>query len=180
MVALGKIDLDTLPPDDAALIAHFGDDEATQFLWRQATIKVERIAGLFVRRYSWISHEDLCQEALIVFPKILARYNPAKGTSWDKYLYFSVYRACQDALRREDPLGVRIPQKSRYPSWRRLSEISESNALLEGIVLDGINKIDRGEIFSYDSSDENYDQFRQAKPPSEYHDMVYHGSKPKD
>ena len=182
----GKIDFDTLGEDETALLSHFGDTEAFNILWAASIPQVERIAGLFVRRYPWISHEDLVQTVLCDFPKLVSRYDPEKARTrnitWNKYLYFAFYRAAQDALRREDPLGVKIPQKARYPSWRRFSELTSSQALLEAIVIDGLDKIDRGDDAILDpenSPDENsYEGLRRQTASPEYHDHVYHGKLP--
>ena len=149
MPKVSTIDFSLMPEDDIALISRFGDREAFEILWQRAIPQVERIAGRFTGKYPWIEHDDLTQNILVAFPKIVARYDPWRAKerriTWNKYLYFAFYRAAQDALRREDPLGVGIPQKARYPAWCRLSEISDSQNLIESIVLDGIAAIDRGE-----------------------------------
>jgi hypothetical protein len=181
----GNIDFIVLSEDDTALLSHNGDTEALAILWQKAVPQVGRIAGLFTRRYPWIDHEDLTQTMLVDFPKIIRRYDPERARSrkitWNKYAYFAFYRAAQDALRREDPLGVSIPQKAHYPSWRRFSEISDSANLIQGIVLDGLNKLDRGDPAVMDGCTiaENSSCFaaipeKQGKTP-EYHDYIYHG-----
>lgn len=181
----GGIHFDRLSDDDAALLARHGDTEAHAILWHSSIDQAGRIAGLFARRYPWIDHEDLTQSILLDFPKIIRRYNPviarAKSISWNKYAYFAFYRAAQDALRREDPLGVSIPQKAHYPSWRRFSEISGSANLIQAIVLDGLGKIDRGDSAVMDEASESSNwpagstRMGRREQSPEYHDFMYHG-----
>lgn len=187
-VKRGKISLAIISEDDIALLARYGDKESFDYLWQLAIPQVGRIAGAFCRRYPWIDHDDLTQTMLLEFPKLVARFRPhvarAKRITWNKYLYFSLYRTGQDALRREDPLGVSIPQKSPYPSWRRFSEITDSNNLTEQIVTDGLAKIDRGDSAVLDASanqaENNTDvTSHDRKPTADYHDLLYHGSLPK-
>jgi len=184
----GKISLAHISQDDAALLARHGDTEALSFLWSLAIPQVERIAGLFVRRYPWIDHDDLTQTMLAEFPKLVARFRPcqarAKKITWNKYLYFALYRTGQDALRREDPLGVSIPQKAKYPSWRRFSEITDSSNLTEQIIVDGLAKIDRGDSAVLDADipapdENNRDACKSSKKSQEYHDYIYHGNIPR-
>lgn len=182
-VKRGELDVPTLSDDDLALLAKHGDEEALTVLWEQAIAQVERITGLFARRYPWVEHEDLVQTVLVGFPKIVFRYDPwrarEKKISWNKYLYFAFYRATQDALRREDPLGVGIPQKAHYPNWRRFSEMTEEPCFLETIILDGIEKLDRGEPLQLSAVCDPGDENSKAVKTPEYHDQVYHGRLPR-
>lgn len=181
----GGIHFDKLTDDEAAVLSRHGDTEALTHLWDASIGQANRIAGLFVRRYPWINHADLTQDILVEFPKLVRRFNPdrarARGISWNKYAYFAFYRAAQDALRREDPLGISIPQKAKYPSWRLLSEVSDSPNLTQAIVLDGLNKLDRGDVAVLEGPSEinSWPQAEQqaARKSAEYHDFVYHGSK---
>lgn len=162
-------------PQDIAAMARHGDKEAVNVLWLSVIDQVDRIVGLFTRRYQWIVHDDLRQEILCGFPKILARYDPKKGTIWDKYCYFSFYRACQDALRREDPLGIKFPQKKQYPAFVSLENIHSNRLALESTILEGICRIDRGENPVIEQQPLNRGRKRNSYS---LHRWQYHGDMP--
>jgi hypothetical protein len=86
----------------------------------------DRIAAKAVRRYSWLCADDLRQELLIPLPRWIDRYNPKdkSGTSWSKYLYHKMNFYLKDVLRREDPVGIKWPQREQYPTWFRLGDQS--------------------------------------------------------
>lgn len=94
----------------------------------------DRIAAKAVRKYSWLCADDLRQELLIPLPRWIDRYNPKdkSGTSWSKYLYHKMNFYLKDVLRREDPVGIKWPQREQYPTWFRLgdqsSRLSSQNA----------------------------------------------------
>lgn len=83
-----------------------------------------RIAGLYVKRYSWIDVDDLTQDLMFEIPRIMYGYRPdnSAGNPWSKFLYHKLYFKAKDALRREDPLGIGWPQKREYPAWHRLGD----------------------------------------------------------
>lgn len=132
--------------DDLAILSFLGDDSAISRLWEQSIPLAGRVARLFTRRYGWIVHEDLTQSILVQVPRIIARFKPdvarEKQITWSKYLYFALYRACQDELRRHDPLGVKIPRKKMYPNWCVFSELTDSSEHLDAIVDEGLKRID--------------------------------------
>lgn len=66
------------------------------------------------------------QSLMAEVPKIRARYDPSFGKCWQKYFFFRAQGAVRDILRREDPLGIKYPQKKMYPEWHRLSDESLS------------------------------------------------------
>lgn len=148
-----------LHEDHLAVLARYGDRDAAKLLWELSIPQVGRVTHSFAARYPWINHNDLTQDVLADFPKFLKRYDPTKAHSWNKFLYFTIYHAAQDALRKEDPLGVRIPQKKPYPAWRRLSDLADDPYILEGVVLDGLTNLDKNyttnlePIASWDSKD---------------------------
>lgn len=142
----GKLELSEILDDDLAILAVFEDSEAMDELWTRMIPLVERVTRLFVNRYPWIDHNDLTQSVLVEFPKIIKRFNPnhESGNPIRKYLYHSFWRASQDALRKEDPLGIQIPQKMPYPEWLHLSNYSEHSELIEAVTLEGYERIDSG------------------------------------
>lgn len=158
-VAKGIIDFDTVSDDDTAILARYGDSEARNVLWSRSIDMCHKIAGSFVAKYPWITHDDLSQEVLSNFPRLLRRYRPAQGTGWNKFLYHTFYRACQDALRLEDPLGLGIPQKMHYPFVRRFSEICDDHSSLMSEINDGIMRLRNGEPANLSPD---------APPPSTY------------
>lgn len=89
---------------------------------RHAVHLARRIAHKTVLRYSWIDEDDLQQNLLLGLPRFLDRYRPndKSKTAWSKNLYFRFIFFVKDILRREDPLGIRWPQRQHYPSWFRL------------------------------------------------------------
>lgn len=190
-VKRGKLVLPQMTEEEIAMLANGGDRESVTHLWEHSIPQIARIAGLFIRRYPWIAHDDLAQAILVEFPRLLARFNPwrarAKNITWNKYLYFSAYRTAQDILRREDPLGISIPQKAHYPSWRRFSEITDSSTLTEQIIVDGLAKMDKGDAIAMDAIPSEPDENNtdgasgvvdRLKQTAEFHDLQYHGSIP--
>ena len=151
--------------------AQSGCGIAMSTIWEAAIPQVNRVTALFVRKYPWIDHEDLSQSVLCAIPKFVRQYKSDRGTAWNKYLYFKIYRESQDTLRREDPLGVKIPQKKHYPSWRRFSELTDSSDLTDSIVNRGIEYIDSGTPMNWD---ENIEITQNYTEP-EHQDRQYHG-----
>lgn len=154
----GQIDLSTLPPDDTAILAKFGDSEAFATLWAAVMPQVARIVRNLCERYPWVETEDIEQSVLMDFPKIIQRYKPEKAKSFNKYLYFSFYRSTQDALRKLDPLGIKIPHRKRYPSFSRLSDFGVAT---EEIILAGYENIDRGHNANLEGDEWEKDEQRQ-------------------
>lgn len=165
----GRVDfagLIGLHEDHLAVMARHGDREAIKLLWELSVPQVARVTHGFAARYPWINHSDLSQDVLADFPKFIQRYDPTKAHSWNKFFYFTIYHAAQDALRKEDPLGVRIPQKKPYPAWRRLSDLADDPYILEGVVLDGLDNLDRNyatnldPVASWDAKDVHPDHIK--------------------
>lgn len=101
-------------------------------LWQYMLEKTQKIAAKFCKKYYWIDGEDLTHNVLMNHKqKIFDRYNigDKSNTSFSKYSYHAIYRAAQDELRKEDPLGMKIPQKKKhlpggkYPEWHRLGDM---------------------------------------------------------
>ncbi len=156
----GKIDLSTLPPDDAALLAKHGDSEAFSILWEAVIPQVSRIVRRICERYPWVECEDIEQSVLMAFPKIIRRYKPEKAQSFNKYLYFSFYRATQDELRKLDPLGVKIPHRQKYPNFCRLEDFKQGQ---EEIILRGYENIDRKNYLNLEGDE--WEKEEQADQP---------------
>lgn len=135
--------------DELALLAHFGDSEASAILWdRYYEIALKMARSKF--RYSHIDPEDLANSAVLHFPKIVGRYKPSKG-KFDRYVKIQLYRACQDELRKDDPLGVQIPQRSHYPTWTHLSSFDSTDTA--ALIEDGLARIEKGyENVSHDGN----------------------------
>lgn len=126
---------------EVALLAKYGDEAAYSYLWEAIIPNVSAVTKSFAARYPRINQEDFEQSVLCAFPKILRRYDPYRGKAFEIYLYFSAYRLCQDLLRANDPLGVKIPQKAPYPKHFNLSELDQLT--LEQTINDGLDNIDR-------------------------------------
>lgn len=114
-------------------------------LWGRFYDLTLRRAGKFGRKYRHIDAEDLANSATMHFPKIVNRYDPKQG-GFERYATISIYRACQDELRKDDPLGVQIPQREHYPMFTHLSAFDhlDSETYVSGIVEDGMTRIDKG------------------------------------
>lgn len=100
--------------------------ELQELITAHAIGLAERIAKKTVRKYPWIDPDDLRQELIIPLPRWVERYNPAdkSRTSWSKYLYHKLNFYVKDVLRREDPVGIKWPQREQYPTWFRLGDQS--------------------------------------------------------
>lgn len=139
----------TATPDEIAMLSQHGDSEAFHRLWESTIPTIERIAGHFHARYPWIEQEDITQAVLLKVPKILRRFDSEKATKGVlRYFYFSFYRAAQDFLRCQDPLGVRIPHKTHYPAFTHLEDLCPRDATPrfpgDEIIAKGLNNMDRG------------------------------------
>jgi DNA-directed RNA polymerase specialized sigma subunit len=145
-----KLRFETASDDEIALLSKYGDSEALSILWQSVLPTINRIAGYFHAKYPWIEQEDIAQSIALEVPKIVRRFNPARATHGVKrYFYFAFYRAAQDTLRREDPLGVRIPRKRRYPPFAHLTSIPHefwgvASGGMDEIISGGLNNLDRG------------------------------------
>lgn len=148
----GTIDWSLVHEDDIAILAHFGDREALSILWQQSIDQCTRVTRLVARRYPWIDLDDMLQEVISDFPKYVRRYDPKKAKGgWNKYLYHVFYRSTQDALRREDPLGIDFPHKKHYPFFRRFSEIESSvNRDITDEINEGVARLRRGDPANLD------------------------------
>ena len=140
-----------LSTDDLAVLASNGDSEALSLLWVAAIPRIRKMARRFTARYPWVDTGDLAQSVLLQFPKIVRRYKWKKARGWERYLSCTIFRATQDELRKEDPLGVKIPQKKRYPAWRRLSDFCAldrgcGDGASESVIIDGYKNLDAGYV----------------------------------
>ena len=147
----GHICLERLADEDVILLAKYGDDEAIAYLWTKTIPQVNKICGLFSRKYAWIDHDDLSQEVMLKIPAFFSRYRPESGTLVNKYLYFCIYRCAQDALRRNDPLGMKFPQRKPHPQYIPLSDLwgdgeidRTTRCLTDASISKGAENIDRG------------------------------------
>lgn len=112
-----------------------------EFLWERYYEVAERVAKQFGQKYPHLDSEDLGQSVVMHFPKIVERYDPKHG-NFDRYAKISLYRACQDECRKDDPLGIQIPQKSHYPMFVHLSAFEMADPEL--VINDGLSRIDKG------------------------------------
>ena len=140
----------TATPDEIALLGKHGDPEALRIFWESILPMIDRIAGHFHKKYPWVDARDISQSVACEVPKMIKRFDPDKATKGvNRYFYFAIYRAAQDHLRKEDPLGVGIPHRMKYPAFGHLSDIappsSKSKSLVENeIIQRGIENLDRG------------------------------------
>lgn len=145
------LDLSKASNHELAILAHFGDEEGSTHLWERLSDLAGRIAMSFRNKYPWIDAQDLKQSILLTYPKIVNRFDHTK-VKFDKYVAISFYRAAQDELRKEDPLGIGIPQKSKYPKYAHLSDFwdgtEEDDFSLDGFISDGIKRLDKGYVCS--------------------------------
>lgn len=146
-MARTKKELSELTEEKIAILAKRGDEKAIAYLWEGAMPRAEKIASSFCARYPWLDRDDLSQSILAEFPKLLRRYKPELSRGWAKYLYHTLYRATQDVLRAEDPLGINYPHKRHYPSWCRLSELFHGETLEDEINC-GLHRLDRGQTMN--------------------------------
>lgn len=138
------MNLSKLTDDELALLAHHGDSEAVSVLWERLVDLVSRLARSFCQKYPHIDFDDLSQSILLHVPKIIDRYVVGK-TPFRRYAAVTLYRAGQDELRKNDPLGVRIPQKTHYPEFTHLSIFTgHEDQSIDVIVNDGIDRIRKG------------------------------------
>lgn len=134
--------LEALLDEELALLAVHGDSEAFGLLWERTIPTARRLGKFFHRRYPWIEAAEISQGVLIDFPKILNRYDPEKGVLWAKYSYISYYRACQDFLRKHDPIGIKFPQRKHYPGWCSLDAI-HGGRNTDQVIIDGLKRLDQ-------------------------------------
>ncbi len=145
------LDLSKATDHELAILAHFGDEEGSSHLWARLATLSGKIAMTFAKRYSWIDFSDLNQSILVAYPKIISRFDPSR-TKFEKYVAICFYRAAQDELRKHDPLGIGIPQKSQYPSYTHLSSFmshsrnshDRSFDFCDEIVNQGLSRIEKG------------------------------------
>lgn len=115
-------------------------------IWKRLLPVAQRIAANYVKKYTWIDPEDLSQKMLLIVPEIVRQYQigNAAGNSFSKYAYHRLYYEAKDCLREEDPLGIKWPQKKKYPEWHRLGDEGFSNFEIQA----------RGDVDSTDGQDE--------------------------
>lgn len=108
--------------DDSIAILRAVQDAITE----HAIVLAKRIAAKTVRKYQWIDGDDLQQELLIPVQRWIGTFavDHSSNTSWSKYLYHKMNFYVKDVLRREDPVGIKWPQREHYPTWFRLGEQS--------------------------------------------------------
>lgn len=136
------MNINNLTEDELALLAHYGDEEARTVLWERLWGTCSRLAKAFCGRYPHIDFDDLSQSMLLHVPKIIDRYIVGKKP-FMQYAAIALYRAGQDELRKNDPLGVRIPQKTHYPEFVHLSAFG-CEQTLDIAVNDGKDRIRKG------------------------------------
>jgi hypothetical protein len=108
------------------LAAQSGDKAALDLVWEASVPVARRVASLYTKKYEWIDLDDLSSDLLLSVPRFVESFslNHSSGTGWLKYCYHRFHFLCKDILRREDPLGIKWPQKKAYPSWHRLGDES--------------------------------------------------------
>ena len=114
---------DTLDPHRQDVIAaRSGDADAIARLWEMVLPMAKRRAQITARRYAWLDADDLENSVLLKFPRMVEIFDLDGKNPFKKYVYFSLVNRMKDVLRREDPLGIRYPQKRHYPEWHRLGD----------------------------------------------------------
>jgi len=155
---MGKFDLTKITEEDLATLAANGDSASHAYLWELIIPRVRRVIGKHVKPHRFLrrSAADISQGVLLKFPTFIKRWKAdrlAPGSTFDKWLYFTISHVAQDVIREQkDSLGISIPQKKPYPQWWHVSEYAiahngerrGSECGIEGMLLDGIERIDRG------------------------------------
>jgi len=129
-----------------------------------ATTIARRIARKTVKKYHWLSADDLQQDLLVRLQKWVTQYNPhhASDTTWSKYLYHKMSFYVLDILRKEDPLGIKWPQRKHYPEWSRLGDMDQT-------VLEAME--DESDFQDFDSPDRVFLREKLAV------DQLFHNNK---
>lgn len=104
------------------IAARAGDQEAMSRLWEVAIQIADHRAKLTCHRYGWLDPDDIRNELVLKFPKVLELFNIDSPNPFSKFVYFSFAFRAKDILRAEDPLGIGYPQKKQYPQWHRLGD----------------------------------------------------------
>ena len=117
-------------------------------LWEAVIPVARRVAGIIAFKYSSVDFDDMEQAILLKFPQLFNRYDPSRGTEFGKFIYFAFYSAARDELRRLDPLGVKYPQRKKYPPWKFLQDLAEDPYAIDVLVTCGMNRLDNGEFCS--------------------------------
>jgi hypothetical protein len=117
-----KMDFSKLTADEVFAIARQSNVE----VYTRALPIAKKIAERYAKKYDWISAEDLTQNLMYEIPSIMYAYrdDDASGNPWSKYLFYKLYFKGKDYLRKEDPVGIKWPQKKQYPKWHRLGDES--------------------------------------------------------
>jgi hypothetical protein len=115
-------------------------------VYERAQPIARKIAERYCKKYAWVSADDLTQNLMLEIPKIIYTFNPdnKQKNPWSKYLYFKLYFAAKDLLRKEDPLGISWPQKKAYPNWYRLQD--DATIVARGTDADEMDEIDEFEL----------------------------------
>lgn len=149
----GKIDITKISEEDLATLAANGDTAAADYLWELLIPRVKRVVAKAVKPHKFLrwQREDLVQGVLLKYPVWICRWDRDKATgSFDKWLYFTIRRVCQDVIREQkDTLGIGYPQKFGYPLWGHLqvgkiNEIGHSDPSYDEMVQEGLERLDRG------------------------------------
>ena len=108
--------------DDDAMFAV--SHAAAQEVYTRAQPIARKLAARACKKYDWVNVDDLTQNLMLEIPRFMFAYDPhsPSKTSWSKYLFHKLYFYVKDLLRKEDPLGVKWPQKKVYPKWHRLAD----------------------------------------------------------
>ena len=119
-------------------------DKYLSELWEASIPIATQVARIFASKHG-VDAEDLRQAILVEFPKLFNRFDPSRKTEFAKFIFFAFYRAAQDELRKLDPLGIKFPQRKKYPTWRYLQDVSEDSYILAILIANGIDRLDRSE-----------------------------------
>lgn len=108
------------------LLAQTGDEAAKWRVWEAAVPVAQKIAQRYCAQYFWVDDHDLSADMLLALPRFISTYDQKNSskTDWSKYLFFKLNFYAKDCLRREDPVGLRWPQKRAHPEFHRLGDFS--------------------------------------------------------
>lgn len=115
-----ELDIESLDNDQLFAVSR----ELAHAVFVRSIPIARKLAARYCKKYGWVNPDDLAQTMILEVPRFMYSYNPnnASGTSWSKYLFHKLYFLAKDLLRKEDPLGVKWPQKKVYPKWHRLAD----------------------------------------------------------
>jgi DNA-directed RNA polymerase specialized sigma subunit len=112
-------------------------------LWEAVSPIAVKVGRIFAARYSVVDADDLSQNLLSSFPRLVKRYKTKYKTPFDTFCYYTFYYAAQDELRKLDPLGIKYPQKRAYPVWRYLEDVTDQEHLRQSIIMEGWSRLEK-------------------------------------